>query len=185
MSKFVKSSIAFRTTVISSLFFTTLKYILPVMFFMVIMRVFFITSFVVNGASMDPTLKNGDYLIVNQLPYYFFEPKRGDIIIFRDPKNQKTFDVKRIIGLPGETLSISQNSVFIEDVETHEQTQLSEPYVPAEAFMNKHMEIQLSKNEFFVMGDNRVKSIDSRYFGPIQRSRIIGRMQWKVPSILP
>lgn len=135
-------------------------------------RLFIAQPFIVSGESMYPTFDTGQYLIVDQLSYRFNEPARGDVIIFKYPNNPSTFFIKRIIGLPGETLELSGNTTTIID-ETGKQTTLDESYVqmPRESVLTK----KLGDDEYFVMGDNRLASLDSRTWGALKRDHIIGR----------
>ena len=137
-------------------------------------RVFVISPFVVEGASMRPTFENLDYLIVNEVLYHFKGPARGDVIVFRYPNNPSIFYVKRIIGLPRETVSITRGVVSI-IAPTGDKTVLTEPYIVNEdaTYTNN---VTLNPGEYFVMGDNRPNSSDSRVWGPLPRKDIIGRV---------
>lgn len=137
-------------------------------------RVFVASPFVVDGESMHPTFENFDYLVVDELVYRFSAPKRGDVIVFRYPNNPSVFYIKRIIGLPGETVSINRGVVSITSPSGTKFT-LSEPYIVNEdATYTKS--VSLGADEYFVMGDNRPNSSDSRVWGPLPRHDIIGRV---------
>lgn len=138
-------------------------------------RMFIAQPFIVSGASMDDTFQNGQYLIVDQVTYYFEDPARGDVIVFRYPRDPSKFFIKRIIGLPGDTIKIIDGRITISNNENPEGFTLSEPYVkevmePAQPFVEN-----LGNREYFVMGDNRNQSSDSRSWGILQDDRIIGR----------
>jgi len=136
-------------------------------------RVFVISPFVVDGASMHPTFANLDYLIVDEIVYRFKEPRRGDVVVFRYPKNPSIFYIKRIIGLPGETVSINHGAVTITRTDSTILT-LVEPYVVNEdATYTKN--VTLGGKEYFVLGDNRPNSSDSRVWGALPSTNIIGR----------
>ena len=136
-------------------------------------RLFVISPFVVDGASMHPTFENLDYLIVDEIIYAFRAPARGDVVVFRYPRNLSVFYIKRVIGLPGETVSISRGVVTITTVEGTTLT-LEEPYIVNEdATYSKNT--TLGADEYFVMGDNRPNSSDSRVWGPLPAKNIIGR----------
>ncbi len=137
-------------------------------------RLFVVSPFVVDGESMHPTFENLDYLIVDELIYAFKSPSRGEVIVFRYPQNPSVFYIKRIIGLPGETVSISKGVVSIKTI-TGETLTLNEPYVVVED-ASYSREYTLGAGEYFVMGDNRPNSSDSRYWGPLPRKNIIGRV---------
>jgi len=141
-------------------------------------RVFIISPFVVDGESMHPTFQNLDYLIVDELLYRFSAPERGDVIVFRYPSNPSIFYIKRIIGLPGETVSITHGAVTIIQADGSKQT-LTEPYIVNEdATYTKNT--SLGDEEYFVMGDNRPNSSDSRVWGPLPKKDIIGRVDLRL-----
>jgi signal peptidase I len=137
-------------------------------------RIFIAQPFIVSGASMEDTFFTGQYLIIDQLTYHFEEPKRGEVIVFRYPKDPSKFFIKRIIGLPGDTIRIDGSNVIITNTQYPEGKTLDEPYVhnmrPGASITEN-----LGSNEYFVMGDNRNASSDSRAWGVLQRDRIVGR----------
>jgi signal peptidase I len=136
-------------------------------------RAFVISPFVVDGESMYPTFENLDYLIIDEVSYRFKEPRRGDVIVFRYPKDPNVFYIKRIIGLPGEIVSISHGAVTVKNSAGVELT-LPEPYVTTEdATYSKS--VSLGSDEYFVMGDNRPNSSDSRVWGALPSKDIVGR----------
>jgi len=144
-------------------------------------RVFVISPFVVDGESMHPTFENLEYLIVNEFLYRFSEPARGDVIVFRYPDNPSIFYIKRIIGLPGETVSINHGTVTITTADGQRMT-LAEPYsVNEDATYTKNVSLNLG--EYFVMGDNRPNSSDSRIWGPLPKKNIIGRVDLRLLPI--
>ncbi len=135
----------------------------------------------VEGLSMFATLDDNDYLIANKIDYRLHAPQRGDIIILRPPNNNSTDFIKRVIALPGERLLIRDGVVYING------HRLIEPYLP-EAWVvfnnwpatGSSNGTVIPPNQYFVMGDNRNKSQDSRYFGPIGRDRIDGRAWFRI-----
>lgn len=136
-------------------------------------RLFVAQPFVVEGESMSPTFDSGDYLVVDELSYRFTKPGRGDVIVFRFPGNESIFYIKRIVGLPGETVSIDRGRVSV----THEDgtvLELDEPYVIAEDATYTARTI-VGPGEYFVMGDNRPRSSDSRVWGLLPEREIMGR----------
>jgi len=135
-------------------------------------RVFIAQPFIVNGSSMVPTFEDGDYLIVDEISYRFNNPERGDVVVFRYPNDPSKFFIKRIIGLPGETLKIVGSKVSIRHNKTEDE-ELYESYVVYPAQNN--IEITLNDDEFFVMGDNRAQSSDSRSWGPMPKKFLVGR----------
>lgn len=141
-------------------------------------RVFVASPFVVDGESMHPTFENLDYLIVDEITYYFNSPARGDVIVFRYPGKPSVFYIKRIIGLPGETVSINHGVISITTASGKNLT-FAEPYIMNEdATYTKN--VSLNSGEYFVMGDNRPNSSDSRVWGPLPRKNIIGRVDLRL-----
>ncbi len=137
-------------------------------------RMFIAQPFLVSGASMEETFHNGDYLIVDRVSYTLHDPERGDVIIFRYPKDPSKFFIKRVIAIPGDTISIKGSEVKISNTEFPEGYLLDEPYIKS---MKPGITISetLGEREYFVMGDNRDESSDSRVWGVLQEERIIGR----------
>lgn len=136
-------------------------------------RMFVAQPFVVDGESMYPTFDHRDYLIVDEISYRFNEPERGDVIVFKYPGDPKVFYIKRVIGLPGETVSIDRGQVTIKKVDGTSIT-LEEPYVIAED-ATYSLDSMLGTDQYFVMGDNRPRSSDSRVWGALPKDHIIGR----------
>lgn len=155
-------------------FFTELlKFVIIAAAIVFPIRLFVAQPFIVSGASMDPTFEDGEYLIVDELSYRFEEPERLDVIIFRFPKNPKEFFIKRIIGLPGETVTIEGNTVRVTRADGSALT-LEEAYVINHG-NGTSRSVTLKDDEYFVMGDNRPESSDSRVWGVLPRENIIGR----------
>lgn len=122
---------------------------------------------------MSPTFQSGEYLIVDELSYRFEGPQRGDVIIFRYPRNPSEFFIKRVIGLPGETVDIANNKVTI-TTKSGETMTLNEPYVKNTGDGGPY-HVVLPPGEYFVLGDNRPESSDSRVWGDLPRENIVGR----------
>lgn len=142
-------------------------------------RYFLFQPFYVKGASMEPSFHNNDYLIVDEISYRFGEPKRGDIIVFKYPKDQRMNLIKRIIGLPGETIKISNGKITIYNKDSEEGILLKESYLSEKTLtcsFGDESEIKLRDDEFYGLGDNRENSEDSRIFGPIKKDLIIGKV---------
>lgn len=137
-------------------------------------RMFVAQPFVVNGASMDPTFATGQYLIIDELTYHFSDPKRGDVIVLHDPRQESRYLIKRIIGLPGETIEISRGTVCVRAQKDAECEILSEPFVKYPKTDDTIVQT-LHADEYFFMGDNRAQSLDARYLGPTTRDKIVGR----------
>ncbi len=142
-------------------------------------RYYLVQPFYVKGASMEPNFYDHEYLLIDELTYRFRQPQRGEVIVFRYPLDKRQYFIKRIIGLPGETIEIVDGRVFIYSEEYPQGAELKEDsYLPSE-FRSKqisHKKISLGPDEYYVLGDNRALSLDSREFGPVKRDLIIGRV---------
>ncbi len=141
-----------------------------------IVRTFLFKPFSVLGASMEPNFENKQYLIVDELTYRFEAPKRGDVVVFRPPNDEKEFYLKRIIGLPGERIDIREGKITIFNSAHPEGIVLEESYLPGDLATLGVVNTTLGENHYFVLGDNRPNSLDSRRFGAIDKSAIIGRV---------
>lgn len=142
-------------------------------------RHFLIQPFYVKGASMEPNFHDHEYLIIDEISYNLSEPKRGDIIVFRYPRNPQEFFIKRIVGLPGEKIQIQDGQVYIYNKDKPEGSVLEEPYLSegTKTYGISDSDIvTLEKDEYYVLGDNRNSSKDSRSFGPVNKSFIIGKV---------
>lgn len=138
------------------------------------LRWFVAQPFIVSGASMEQTFHNNEYLIVDQISYRFNEPSRGDVIIFKYPKDHTKYFIKRVIGLPGEKITIDGANVIVVNDEHQDGLVLNEPY--AELGKSRFDQtVTLGADEYFVMGDNRDHSSDSRVWGVLTREEIVGR----------
>lgn len=154
-----------------------IKILIIALIIIVPFRTFVAEPFVVSGSSMLPNFHNGDYLIIDRLSYITGNPERGDVIVLKYPKDTTQFFIKRIIGLPGETVKLAQGKVVVINKDHPEGFQLNEPYLsnPIETF-GKTDPTTLGSGEFFVLGDNRVASSDSRVWGILPRDDIVGRV---------
>ncbi|KAA0206831.1 signal peptidase I [Candidatus Uhrbacteria bacterium] len=139
-------------------------------------RWFLIQPFYVQGASMEPNFFDHEYLIIDELSYRFGEPRRGDVVVFHYPNDPKQFFIKRVIGLPAETVEISDGRVRIYN-ETHPNgIVLDEGAYLDQDFTAANQTVTLKADQYYLLGDNRSSSLDSRFFGPVQRSHIVGRV---------
>lgn len=137
-------------------------------------RMFVAQPFIVSGASMEETFQSGEYLIVDQLTYHFSTPERGDVVIFRYPRDPSKFFIKRVIAVPGDIITIKNSTVTITNDISPQGFELEEPYIKSMSG-NLDMVETLGDREYFVMGDNRDFSSDSRAWGVLQEERIVGR----------
>lgn len=136
-------------------------------------RTYIAQPFIVSGESMYPTFENGQYLIVDEISYRMGHIKRGDVVIFKYPHDPSRYFIKRIIGLPNENITISNHTVTIKNEKYPEGFTLDEPYIN-ELFVTNG-EYQTKDGEYFVMGDNRNRSSDSRIWGVVDKKFLIGR----------
>lgn len=162
-----------------------IKLVLLSLLIVVPFRLYIAQPFIVDGASMDPTFETGDYLIVDEISYRFKTPERGSVLIFKYPRDPRKSFIKRVIGLPEETVSISDGQVTIINTHNPEGFVLDEPYVK----LNKQDSLNyvLGAGEYFVMGDNRIGSADSRIWGPVPEGNIVGRPIFRLlpPTFFP
>lgn len=153
--------------------FDVLRTVVTVLFFAFVIRAFIMQPFVVEGRSMEPAFYDHDYLIVTKFSYRLADPKRGDIVVFESPTLKDTNFIKRIIGLPGDLIRIDSTNVYVNGAK------LAEPYVNPDTFTETtrptSIERFLNQHEYWVMGDHRNHSSDSREWGPLPRSAILGR----------
>lgn len=149
-----------------------------------LVRTFVVQPFLVSGSSMEPSFYNSDYLLVDELTYRFREPSRGEVIVFKYPGDHRSYYIKRIIGLPGERVQINNGKIAI--YKDGKELDLKEPYI-SQLKSSGRFETVLKENQYFVMGDNRNFSFDSRSWGPLSRSEIIGLARlrlWPVNKVM-
>ena len=156
------------------IFIVALAIVLPI-------RYFVAQPFIVNGASMEPTFVDSNYLIIDELSYYFRNPVRGEVIVFRYPEDESKYFIKRVVGLPGETISFYDSKVWIAESQAAAPEAVDELYLPAGLVTNgPTAPLTLQPNEYFVLGDNRPASFDSRRWGIVPRANITGRVLMRV-----
>ncbi len=157
-------------------------------------RYFLFQPFLVRGQSMEPNFENSDYLIIDEVSYRLRSPQRGEVVVFRYPQNPSMRYIKRIVGLPGETITIEDGKIMIFNEEEsqigEENKSSSSPFVAARVLDESNylplsvqtpgeIQVSLEKNEYFVLGDNRLYSSDSRRWGPLSEENIIGRVLFR------
>ena len=150
----------------------------------VLLRTFVVQPYFIPSGSMEPTLKVGDKVLVNKLSYHLHGVHRGDVVVFKRPPNDYAPDIKdlikRVIGLPEETISAQGGHVYINGRE------LAEPWLPKNVVTTNFAPVHVPAGNYFVMGDNRSNSADSRVIGPIPGNLIVGRaflIVWPVGRI--
>ena len=167
-----KVAVAFAS--VGAFLLSFLETIVVALVISIVLYLFIMTPHEVVGSSMYPTYKDGEYLMANKLVYKFTEPKRGDVIIFKYSDTQDF--IKRIIGLPGEQVMLKDGHIYINGTQLDETAYLdSSIYTGGEEYLHEGETITVPANEYFVCGDNREHSSDSRSFGPIEKSAIKGK----------
>lgn len=146
-----------------------------------LIRFYIAAPYVVSGQSMEPNFHDWQYLIVDRVSYELGEPERGDIIVFDLPQNESRALIKRVIGLPGETVVLSGQKVTIQNAAHPQGFTIDEPYLdPANLTGSNSMTVTLGPDQFFVLGDNRRVSADSRIWGTLPRKDIVGRVLFRL-----
>jgi signal peptidase I len=146
-----------------------------------VLRPFIAEPFIVSGSSMVPNFHDQEYLVIEKISYHTHEPMRGDVVVFKYPKDPKQFFIKRVVGLPGEKVQVINGGVTIFNSQNPEGLVLDEQYLPNQHITLGTSEIvTLGKDEYFVMGDNRTQSSDSRMWGPMPKSDLVGRAWFRV-----
>ena len=158
---------------ISEFFWEMVKVAIISLVIILPVRYFLIQPFYVKGASMEPNFYDHEYLIIDEISNRFKEPQRGDIVVFKYPNDTKQYFIKRVISLPGEKVKIDNNQIYING------TRLNEPYLAPNTetvlALRGYGDVELGSDEYFLLGDNRNESLDSRIFGPVKRDLIVGR----------
>ncbi len=165
MSNFLKTTFGF--------IWETAKVVIISLLIIIPIRYFLVQPFFVRGDSMAPSFLNGDYLIIDEISYRFGDPERGDVVVFRFPEDPSQFFIKRIVGLPEETVIVRNGALTIINREHPTGIALEEPYLVEPT--PGQLEVKLDPNEYFVLGDNRDSSSDSRRWGPLPRHLVVGR----------
>ena len=152
----------------------------------VVVYLFLVQPHEVKGSSMEPNFHDSEYILTDKISYRFVEPKRGDVIIFKAPRNPDVDYIKRVIGLPGDKVKVEAGYVYVNGKKLNEYYLKDNTLLFAGSFMQEGVEITVPDGQYFVMGDNRPHSSDSREFGTIEQKSIIGRAvvrYWPIPEI--
>ncbi len=152
-----------------------LKIVIIALIIVVPIRYFLFQPFFVKGQSMEPTFGNGDYLIIDEISYQFRDPQRGEVIVFKYPNDVSQRYIKRIIGLPGETVEVKEGKVIIYN-QLGEQILEEAEYLNSSVYTPGDVRVMLGEGEYFVLGDNRAASLDSRRWGLLPEDYIIGQV---------
>jgi len=163
---------------IGEFFVEIIKVVIISLAIIIPVRYFLIQPFYVKGASMEPSFYDHEYLIINEIAYRLGEPLRGDVVVFRYPKDPSQYFIKRIVGLPGEKIRFKDGEIVIYNDTQPNGVILKEDHYLFEQTATSGLgksEYILEEDEYFVLGDNRESSLDSRRFGPVPRRLIIGK----------
>lgn len=161
---------------VSSFMIEVVKIVVISLVIIVPIRYFLIKPFYVKGASMEPTFYDHEYLVIDEISYRFKDPSRGEIIVFRYTEDPSQFFIKRVIGLPNEKVQISDGQVNIFNNDNPQGTVIDEgAYLDYDVVTAGDMVVQLQVDEYFVLGDNRPYSLDSRKIGTVAREDIVGK----------
>lgn len=145
-----------------------------------LIRGFLVQPFLVSGSSMIPNFSDGDYLLVDQVTYRFRAPERGEVVVFRPPEDSSTYFIKRIIGLPGETIKIGGGGVMVSGGGSDDGAILEESYLPSFYTTSGDREFVLGEDEYLLLGDNRSYSFDSRSWGALEKEKIVGLVRLRL-----
>lgn len=154
-------------------------------------RYFVFQPFIVSGSSMEPNYTNGQYLVVDEISYRFTKPERGQVLVLKYPKDRKQYFIKRIIGLPGEKIEVDNGRVKVYNEEHPNGVTLEETYLQNQGLTFPHnialiggkKTVTLGSDEYFIMGDNRLASSDSRDWGPLNQNDIVGKVYIRILPI--
>jgi len=140
-----------------------------------VVRYFLVQPFFVEGASMEPNFESGEYLLIDEISYYFKPIKRSEVIVFHYPLDPSKYYIKRIIGLPGETVEIKNGKVIVHNNDHPDGFAINENYLSKNLTTDGRIKKKLGNDEYFVLGDNRPVSSDSRRWGVLPKNEIVGR----------
>ena len=167
---------------ILSSFWETARIAIAALLFAVAVRAFIFQPFLVHGVSMEPNFHNGDYLIIDEISYRFQDPQRGEVVVFRYPNDLSQRYIKRVVGLPGETVEIQNGKIIISkgSLDDSQTFTLDENRYLVGENTEGSSNVKLGGSEYFVLGDNRMFSSDSRIWGSLPRKDIVGRVFLRV-----
>ncbi len=170
----VSSNINSSLKAFGGLVLETAKVVLISLAIILPIRWFLVQPFYVEGASMEPTFSSNEYLLVDELSYRFEAPKRGEVVVFRYPRDPRQYFIKRVMGLPGETIAIKKGELYIND------QPIRENYLDEFRIGDSTIDsITLAADQYWLMGDNRANSLDSRIFGAVDKKFIVGKVWFR------
>lgn len=155
--------------------FDFLQSIVVVLAIMVMIYLFVMSPQEISGASMEPNFHNGEYILTNKIEYKLKNPSRGDVVIFKSPLNKDIDYIKRIIALPGETVILKDSALWVNGKKVAEPYLAPDVYIFGGSYLREGVEVTVPDGQYFVVGDNRPHSSDSREFGPIAKEDFIGK----------
>jgi len=179
----MKQNIKQELKKILSILFDTVKLAVLALVIVFPIRYFIFQPFIVNGNSMRPNFKHKDYLLIDEISFRFNEPERGEVVVFKAPQNPSTNYIKRIIGLPNEVIEISDGRIFISYPNGVKQALDESKYLPDGLATSGQITVDLGQDEYFVLGDNRLFSSDSRVWGVLPRQNIVGKVFFRALPI--
>ncbi len=165
---------------VSLFIFDFLKIFVIAVAIIIPIRWFLFQPFVVTGDSMRPNFEDGNYLVIDEITYRFREPMRGEVVVLRFPNDPSQFFIKRLVALPNERIVIENGMAKIYNDQSPEGFLLDEPYLKEGSVTYGNIDRKLGAEEYFVLGDNRLSSSDSRVWGPLPRRYIVGRVYLRV-----
>ena len=139
-----------------------------------IVRTYFVQPFLVSGSSMSPNFSNGDYVLVDEFTYHLRAPERGEVVVFHDPQDYSTYFIKRVIGLPGERVTIKNNTVTVYNAAYPKGLALDETYLPKGTVTSGSFDVTVASGTYLLFGDNRPFSYDSRSWGALPAANVVG-----------
>ena len=146
-----------------------------------IVRTYLVQPFLVSGTSMIPTFNNGDYVLTDELTYHFRPPERGEVVVFHDPEDWSSYFIKRVIGLPGERIVIKNDTITVfPNASSTNGLTLDETYLPQGLVTSGTVDVTLSSTSYYMLGDNRPFSYDSRSWGPLPTKNIVGLVRFRL-----
>jgi len=158
-------------------FWEVAKIVILALVIVIPIRYFVFQPFIVKGLSMTPAFHDGDYLIIDELSYRFREPERGEVVVFKYPRDPSQRFIKRIIGLPGEQVKMEGDKITIINKFGQEEILDESEYLSlSQGSLFDSKLIKLAENEYFILGDNRAHSFDSRKWGSLSKEYIVGRV---------
>lgn len=155
--------------------FDFLQGIVVILAIMVMIYLFIMSPQEINGASMEPNFHNGQYILTNKVEYKLRDPNRGDVVIFKSPKNKDIDYIKRIIAEPGDRVALRSGSYYVNGIKLEEPYLAPDTYTAFGNYLREGSEVIVPEGKYFVSGDNRGHSSDSREFGPIAKEDFIGK----------